>query len=355
MNTVPKESNVLAKRIETTAPIPSTATAKFAPLVPGLALTVGIAIYAFVLRSVPVLGSFSPLILAIVLGMAFHNLVGTPEHAKAGVSFGTRRILRAGIVLLGLQLTISQVLAVGGAGLLVIVLTLVCTFVATVFLGRALGVDRKLTELIAAGTSICGASAVIATNTVTQGKDEDVAYAVACVTIFGSISMVLYPFLLGALQLAPGDYGLWVGASIHEVAQVVAAAYQGGTEAGDAGMVAKLTRVLMLAPLVLCLASLARRRVTRETGDRASPTVPMPWFVFGFLAMMLVASTGVLPTGVTVGISQVTQFLLVIALAAMGLQTDFRKLLAKGLRPILLGAGSWIFVTTFSLLLVVMT
>lgn len=355
MIAVTKVGKMLAEQVEAPVLAPAAAPGRLRPLVPGLALTIGIAIYAFVLRSVPGLGSFSPLILAIVLGMAFHNLVGTPDHARPGVVFGTRRILRAGIVLLGLQLTVAQVLAVGGVGLLVILATLVGSFVATVLLGRVLGVDRKLTELIAAGTSICGASAVIATNTVTQGKDEDVAYAVACVTIFGSLSMILYPFLLDGLQLAPGDYGLWVGSSIHEVAQVVAAAYQGGTEAGDAGMVAKLTRVLMLAPLVLCLASLARRRSAREGGHGDSPTVPMPWFVFGFLAMMLVASTGLLPVALTAGISQVTQFLLVVALAAMGLQTDFRKLLAKGPRPLLLGAGAWVFISLLSLCLVLLT
>src|SRR5690242_559970 len=164
-------------------------------LAPGLLLTMAIAGLAYVLRKVPGIDTFSPMILAILLGILFHNIVGTPARAKGGVVFSLRRILRLAIILLGLQLTASQVVEVGGAGIAIIVVTLVATFTVTKALGRLLGVDRKLAELIAAGTSICGASAVIATNTVTDGSDEDVAYAVACVTVFGTLSMFLYPTL----------------------------------------------------------------------------------------------------------------------------------------------------------------
>src|SRR5262249_55721968 len=129
----------------------------------------------------------------------------------------------------------------------------------TVWLGRQLSVDRKLTELIAAGTSICGASAVVATNTVTRASDEDVAYAVACVTVFGSASMLLYPVTAGLLQLTPHAFGLWAGASIHEIAQVVAAAFQNGVDAGNYGTIAKLSRVMLLAPLVLALGCLSAK------------------------------------------------------------------------------------------------
>ena len=139
-----------------------------------------------------------------------------------------------------------------------------------------IGVDRKLSQLIAAGTSICGASAVIATNTVTEAHDEDVAYAVACVTVFGSIAMFVYPLLPGLLHLDAHAYGLWAGASIHEIAQVMAAAYQDGQQAGDAAAIAKLSRVAMLAPVVIVLGILAARNMT--SGDRvgSSAKAPMP-------------------------------------------------------------------------------
>lgn len=315
-------------------------------LLPGLALTAAIAALAFALHHLPGLGALSPLILSILLGMALHNLVGTPAAAKGGVKFALRRVLRAGIVLLGLQLTLSQVAEVGVTGVAVIAAGLAGTFLFTTWAGRALGVGAGLAQLIAAGTAICGASAVIATNEVTRAPDEDVAYAVACVTIFGSLAMICYPALAALLPLSARGYGLWTGASVHEVAQVVAAGYQRGTAAGEFATIAKLTRVAMLAPVVLILARQAQR-----TGPAAARP-PVPWFVFGFLAMIGLASSGLLPDAVTRHSPAVTQALLAVALAAMGLETDLAKLRARGLRPLALGAAAWLFIAAATLVLV---
>ncbi len=321
-------------------------------LAPGLLLTMAIAGLAYVLRKVPGIDTFSPMILAILLGILFHNIVGTPARAKGGVVFSLRRILRLAIILLGLQLTASQVAAVGGTGIGIIVVTLIATFTLTKAMGRVLGVERKLAELIAAGTSICGASAVIATNTVTEGSDEDVAYAVACVTVFGTLSMFLYPALGTLIHLDMHHYGLWAGSSIHEIAQVVAAAFQHGKEAGDFGTIAKLSRVMLLAPLVMTLGIIAVRRGAGASGAKAGRKTPMPWFVLGFIAMIGVNSLGIIPADATHAVTPVTTFLLTMALAAMGLETDIRKLRAKGVRPLALGALSWVFISCFSLALI---
>lgn len=320
---------------------------------PGLLLTAAIAAASLALRQIPGVSLFSPMILAIVIGIAFHNLIGTPARAKAGVSFSLRRILRLAIVLLGLQLTVTQVVEVGAIGIGVIGLTLVATFIFTTWLGSLLRVDRKLAQLIAAGTSICGASAVIATNTVTQAHDEDVAYAVACVTVFGSVAMFAYPALQGVLDLAPHAFGLWAGASIHEIAQVVAAAFQAGQSAGEFGTLAKLSRVMMLAPVVVMLGLLARRAPHHGGGHKAK--VPMPWFVLGFVALVLVNSVVTIPASAKPAIVATTSFGLSMALAAMGLETDIRKLRAKGLRPLLLGLAAFLFIGGFSLMLIKMT
>ena len=143
-------------------------------LVPGLLLTAMLAALGTALHTLPMVGIFSPLILSILLGMVFHNVIGTPQRARAGIAFSLRRILRLGIILLGLQITAAQVAAVGIGGIAIIAGGLAATMVFTKALGRWLGVDPKLAELIAAGTSICGASAVIATNTVTRARDEDI-------------------------------------------------------------------------------------------------------------------------------------------------------------------------------------
>jgi len=323
-----------------------------AAAVPGLMLTAGVAGFAFALRGIPGVAIFSPMILATLIGMALHNAVGTPAWAKPGVAVSLKRILRLGIILLGLQLMASQVTEVGLAGVGIIAATLFATLWFTKWLGRLMGVDKKLAELIGAGTSICGASAVIATNTVTGGSDEDVAYAVACVTVFGSISMLLYPALPGLLDLSPTAFGLWSGASIHEIAQVVAAAFQDGARAGEIGTVAKLTRVMMLAPVVITLGIVAVRRAAHAAENSSRTAPPMPWFVLGFVAMVIVNSIITIPPVPKAWVTLVTTFLLSMALAAMGMETDFRKLKAEGMKPLLLAAAAWIFISLFALVLV---
>src|ERR1700738_3135316 len=245
-------------------------------ILPGLLLNSTIAGAAFALRLLPGMATFSPMILSIMIGIVFHNTVGTAAWAKAGVTFSLRRLLRLAIILLGLQLTSSQVIEIGGRGLGIIVATVLATFVFTVWIGKLLGVEAKLAQLIAAGTSICGASAVIATNTVTNAEDEDVAYAVACVTVFGSVAMFTYPLLPGLLHLDPHAFGLWAGASIHEIAQVVAVAFQDGQKAGQFGTIAKLSRVMLLAPMVIAIGLMGARDIQKYIGN---PRQAPPWLV----------------------------------------------------------------------------
>ena len=325
-----------------------------ATILPGILLTAAIAGSAFALHDVPGVAAFSPMILAIAIGIAFHNLIGTPRRARAGVAFSLRRILRFAIILLGLQLTAEQVVSVGPSGLAVILTTLFATFTFTKWLGRMLGIEPKLVELIAAGTSICGASAVVATNTVTDAPDEDVAYAVACVTVFGSIAMFVYPMLPGLLHLTPHSFGLWAGSSIHEIAQVVAASYQDGKLSGDFATIAKLSRVMMLAPVVIGLGFAARGPGRRQGRGRSRP-VPLPWFVLGFIALVGVNSVVAVPPALKAEIVTATTFLLSMALAAMGLETDIRKLRAKGFKPFILGSAAFLFIAGFSLMLVEIT
>lgn len=322
----------------------------FSKQIPGLAVAAAMVALAYGLRSVPGISVFSPMILAILLGMLFHNLVGTPQRAKPGVKFAMRHVLRFAVALLGLQLTTQQLAEVGFKGVAVIAATLAATFILTKWLGKRLGVDAKLAELIAAGTSICGASAVVAVNTVTDAHDEDVAYAVACVTLFGTAAMFIYPLLPGLLHLAPQSFGLWAGASIHEVAQVVAAAFQDGKEAGEFGTIAKLARVGMLAPVVMALAVLATRR--SGAAQHNHKPVSVPGFVIGFVFLVLFNSAVPFPQSWHHGLALATTILLSIALAALGLETDIRKLAGKGVRPMLLAAASSTFIACFSLILV---
>src|SRR5438309_10616737 len=168
-------------------------------LIPGLVLTALLAWAAGWLHAVPAVSGISALMLAILLGMAIRNTVGVPATMQAGIQFSMRRLLRLAIMLLGFQISLSQVWQVGGSAFLIVLTTLVCTFLFTVWLGRRLGVDPKVAELIAAGTSICGVAAVVATNTVTEATDEDVAYAIAIITALGTASILLYPLAAAAM------------------------------------------------------------------------------------------------------------------------------------------------------------
>jgi uncharacterized integral membrane protein (TIGR00698 family) len=318
----------------------------------GAALAAIVAAAAFALQRLPALASVSPVMLAILLGMAVRNLLGTPAAAHAGLAACLRWPLRAGIVLLGLRLTLAQVAAVGIVGLAILVTAVAATFAFTLAAGRLLHVDRRLAQLIGAGTAICGASAIIAANTVVRDRDGGVPYALAVVTLYGTVAMLTYPLALHALGLTPRAYGLWVGASVHEVAQVVAAGFAGGQDAGEFSTIAKLTRVLLLAPMVL-LQGAAARRVEHGALPTARP--PAPWFVFGFLGMVVLASAGAVPDSARGPIALVTQALLALALAAVGLETDFRHIAARGWRALLLGGLASAFICALTLTLVLLS
>ena len=313
-------------------------------ITPGVVLAAGLAALARWLHTIPAIGAVSALMLAILLGMVIRNTIGVHASLQPGIKFSMRRLLRLAIMLLGFQLSLHQIRQVGGTGFLIVTTTLVCTFLFTVWLGRLLGVDPKLTELLAAGTSICGASAVVATNTVTDGTDEDVAYAIAVVTALGTASVVLYPLASAAMAMPASSYGLWAGASIHEIAQVIAAAFQGGPVSAQFGTISKLSRVMLLAPVVFLLGYLADRQRGRGQGK-----VPFPLFLVGFLAMIGVNSLGILSAEWVARLALVNRFLLALALAAMGLETSVRKLIGEGLRPFLVGAGAWCFISAMSL------
>jgi uncharacterized integral membrane protein (TIGR00698 family) len=349
----PRIDAVVADRASLSALLKQLARRSYG-IFPGLLLTTTIAGSAFALRHVPGIAIFSPMIISIVLGIAFHNIIGTPAITQKGIAFSLRRLLRFAIILLGLQLTVAQIMAVGASGVVVIVTTLVATFAFTTWAGRLMGVDHRLTQLIAAGTSICGASAVVAANTATHAGEEDVAYAVACVTVFGTIAMFVYPLLPELLHLDPHAFGLWTGSSIHEIAQVVAAAFQDGQQAGEFGTIAKLSRVVLLAPMVIAMGIVAGRRASRRaTGPHGTAGhLPIPWFVLGFVALIVVNSAVSIPPEVKSWIAVGTGFLLSVALTAMGLVTDLRKLTARGVRPALLGLIASLFISGFSLTLI---
>lgn len=308
---------------------------------PGLALaTTGVAVAAAVNLAVPAL---SALTVAVVLGVLVGNLPVLPSATEPGLRWATRRLLRLGVVLLGLQLAVGHVLDLGAGTVVAVTLTVLITFVGTLLLGRLLRLPRGLTTLVATGFSICGASAIAAMESVVKRRDEDVTTAIALVTVYGGLAIVAVPTLGPLLGLTGVDLGAWAGLSVHEVAQVVAAASPAGAAAIAMAAVVKLSRVVLLAPMVASMSVLERRGARPEDGPRP-PLVPL--FVVGFLAMVAVRSTGVAPEAVLDVSKTVTTLLLAGALFGLGCAVKVRSLLATGPRALLLGLGSTLLVAS---------
>ena len=316
---------------------------------PGLLLAGAIAAVATWAAQFPIVTSngLSALTLAIVLGLIIGNTV-YPRLAAGchtGVGFAKARLLRAGIILYGLRLTFQDIGHVGVAGVLIDALVLGSTFLLAQWLGRrVLGMDARTTLLIGAGSSICGAAAVLATEPVAKGRAEDVSVAVATVVVFGTIGTFLYPALFhwnaahGWLNVSEAQYGLYVGSTVHEVAQVVAAGEAIGGSAADTAVIAKMVRVMMLAPFLLLLSMwLAKSEGGADAGNGKS-RIMIPWFAVGFVAMAGINSLGVLPAPVVKAGILLDNILLAIAMAALGLTTHISAVRAAGTRPLVLAA-----------------
>ena len=338
----------------------STATRSFLPplavhrAVPGLLLAVAAATAAGLASRIGWLQAhgISTLTLAIAIGLVTGNLLPAPALAASadGLNLAKQRLLRAGIVLYGLRLTFQDIGHVGLAGIAIDALVLGSTFALACTLGpRVFGLDRTTAILIGAGSSICGAAAVMATAPVVRGRPEQVAVAVATVVGFGSAAIFLYPALFHLLAsihpLSTASYGLWAGSTIHEVAQVVAAGHAVGDAAADTAVIAKMVRVMMLAPFLLALSAWFARPGTRDA-SRARPPIAIPWFALGFIALAGVRSLGVLPHAAIATADTLDTAMLAVAMAALGLTTRLSSMKAAGLAPLGLGAAlfAWLVV-----------
>jgi len=305
----------------------------------GIIFTSILALISMFLSGLPIIKNtvnFSPLIIAILIGVAIGNIFKMPDILKPGITFSLKRILRLAIILLGFRLTFQNVIDVGLEGLIVDSFMLISTFILGVWVSkRFFGLDDKMSYLIASGSSICGASAVLATAPIVKSELHHAAMAVATVTIFGTISMFLYPVVYKAGLLLDFDdirYGIFTGATVHEVAQVVAASFAISEMAGNTATIVKLTRVMMLAPLLLVLSFyFAMKHSTHGVNLRE---IPIPWFVFGFIAVVGLNSLNIIPKDVVNILNTIDTFLLTVAMVAMGLETNINKMKGVGMKPI---------------------
>lgn len=287
--------------------------------------------------------SLSPLVAGVVLGALVGNLMTLPERLAPGISFAARSLLRLGVVLLGFRLSAGDLVGLGAAGLAVVALVVGLTFFGTRWLARRLDVSDDLGLLVATGYSICGASAIAAVDGVIDADEEETAYAITLVTLCGTLSIFLLPVIAGPLGLAGEAFGTWVGGSVHDVGQVVATASHGDVSAVTAATVVKLTRVVLLAPLV-ALVVIRRRHATVPTGATSARPPVLPLFVAVFLGAIAVRSTGVLADGTLDGIATAEKWVLTVALAGLGMGVHLQRMRRLGGRPLVLGLASWVLV-----------
>lgn len=324
--------------------------AKLSKVLPGVILVAIVTAIAYGLRQVPGPGSVSPMFSAMLIGMLFANFTTVPPAAIPGIQLLGKKMLRLAVALLGLQLTLTQVFEIGLTGTLLLVVIVALTYAFTLVAAQWLGVSPGLARLLAAGTSICGASAIAAANSVEQAKEEEVSYAIACITLFGTLAIVAYPVAATLVDMDVLDFGFWTGASIHEVAQVVATGFQHGDEAGEFAVVVKLSRILLLAPILIVAVLLNSRHHKKSGGVPLDKSQMFPVFVSAFIVLMLANTAGIVPEMIRNVIIQVTPVMLAAALGALGLGTRFSTLLGYGIRPLLLAALATVFISITSLL-----
>lgn len=288
--------------------------------------------------------SFSPLIIGIILGMLYANSLRNrlPETWVPGIKFCTKEILRTGIVLYGFRLTFQSVVAVGTAAIVIDVLIVVGTILLGIWLGKLFKMDSDLSLLTATGSAICGAAAVLGAEPVVKAQPHKTAVAVSTVVIFGTLSMFVYPALYraGVFSLNAAEMGLYTGSTLHEVAHVVGAGNAMGPEISDTAVIVKMIRVMLLAPVLLVMSLLLARRRGAKGGKTA---ITIPWFAFGFLAVIGFNSFDLLPATLVDNVNSFDTFLLTMAMTALGAETSIDKFKQAGAKPFLLAGALYVW------------
>lgn len=317
---------------------------KAGKLIPGFALAVVIAALAKLAESLLPVHLIGASVIALFIGMIVNHFWKPGKIFSSGLKFTSKTILKLAIILLGASLNIKIVLEVGKMSLYVMVFTLLTCFGIGYFVGKALKINWKLSNLISAGTGICGGSAIAAIAPAIDADDSDIAYAMSATFLFDMAMIVLFPVMGQAMGLSDMAYGLWTGTAVNDTSSVVAAGYAYSEAAGDFATMVKLTRTLSIIPTVIIFAFISEHIKRKEAGAGGETvradlhlTKIIPWFILGFLALAVINSFGVIPESVSSGMKDISKFLMICALAAIGLNTSFKDMKKSGFAPMLHG------------------
>jgi uncharacterized integral membrane protein (TIGR00698 family) len=330
---------------------PAHALGRLRALAPGVACAAAVAAVATLLgRLAPLVGA--P-VFAILGGIVIAVVRKPSARLRPGVAFTSKKVLQGSIVLMGLGLSLGQVLSTGARSMPVLLGTLAAALVMAWVAGRMLGVRGDARTLIGVGTAICGASAIAATDAVIDADEADVSYAIATIFTFNVVAVLLYPTLGHVLGFSQHSFGLWAGTAINDLSSVVAASTIYGHAAASYGVIVKLTRTLAIIPICLGLAAIRDRRgkgaTERSAARRVSVRRILPVFIVAFIAAVAANTIGLVPVVWHHGLSDLSTWMITAALAAIGLSTDVHHIRRAGLRPLALGAVLWVTVGLTSL------
>lgn len=317
----------------------------------GLAITLVIALVARYLAQFPILSIMGQLVIAILIGITWRAVAGVPQQVIAGTNFSSKKLLRFGIILLGMRLNLMDILHAGPKVFAMAVLAIIFGLVVVYLFTRWFKVEKKLGILTACGTAICGAAAVVAIAPQIKANDEETAIGAATVAILGTIFTLLYTFLYPILGFTPNGYGIFSGATLHEIAHVIAAAAPGGNGAIDIAVIVKLTRVALLVPIAIGIGIWSSRLEQKMNGESDKKfswkSLPIPWFIFGFLAMSAVNSLGIIPQEIATQIVNIAYLLIAMAMAGLGLHVDLVAFKRMGLKSFSAGLIGSILLSLF--------
>ena len=313
-------------------------------VIPGFLIALLIAAAAKWLESLLPIHLIGASVIALFIGMIINQIKKPNKMISTGLKFTSKKILKFAIVLLGASLSISTILQVGKMSLAVMVFTLLTCFGGGYFVGKALGLNWKLSNLISAGTGICGGSAIAAVAPVIDADDSDIAYAMSATFLFDMAMIIAFPFMGKALGLTDMAYGLWAGTAVNDTSSVVAAGYAYSEAAGDFATMVKLTRTLSIIPTVIVFSLISAHIKAKknaatngETKQKINIFGLLPWFILAFVGVAIINSLGVIPPTVSSTLKNVSKFLMVAALAAIGMNTDFKEMKKSGINPMIHG------------------
>lgn len=315
---------------------------------PGILLSFGIAAVSIFLGGLlPLIGSS---VLAIVFGIVLKNSLKLPSVFQEGLSFSGKKLLQYSIIFLGFSMSIGQVSQTGISSLRISLITILIAFLAAYLAGRFFKMNRVLTILIGFGTAICGGSAIAAASPILEADEEEIALSISTIFFFNILAVFIFPFLGHLLQMSDVFFGTWAGTAINDTSSVVAAGYTYSPSAGDLATIVKLSRALMIVPA--CLIFAAYRYIkSKQSAQKTNLKQIFPWFIAWFVLASLISSLGFLPAAVIPYTKFISQWLMAMALAAIGAKVSFKQFKQAGAAPLLTGAFAWFCVAVSSLII----